>query len=191
MRRVSLQLLCAIAVFSLSAAGALAVPLTWTISNAAFGDGGTASGTFVYDADTNTFSNINITTTTGSVRSGASYSFVCTAPCNGVIPNSSQSLMLTLSSASDQTGAPGFAIFFTQPLSNVGGNRGLSGLEATCSNATCTAPTGASRSLNTGVVTAPITSGRPVPAMSEISLGMMALLLAIAGVLGLSRRRAR
>ena len=88
------------------------MPLTWTISNATFSDGGTASGTFVYDADTNTYSSINITTTTGSVRSGASYSFNCTAPCNGLTPDSSESLSLTISPVSDQTGAPGFAIFF-------------------------------------------------------------------------------
>ena len=50
-----------------------AIPLTWTLHNVTFNDGGTASGTYVYDADTNTVSNINIVTTAGSAMPGATY----------------------------------------------------------------------------------------------------------------------
>ena len=38
-----------------------------------FDDGGTASGSFVYDAVTNTYSAINVTTTTGATLAGATY----------------------------------------------------------------------------------------------------------------------
>jgi hypothetical protein len=36
--------------------------VTWTLSGVTFSGGGTASGTFVYDADTNTFSSVDIVT---------------------------------------------------------------------------------------------------------------------------------
>jgi len=51
-----------------------AVSVTWTLQNWNFLDGGTASGTFDYDADTGETSNVNITTTrsteTGVVLAG-------------------------------------------------------------------------------------------------------------------------
>lgn len=37
---------------------AQAFPLQWTVNDVVFDDGGTASGSFFYDADTNTYSNI-------------------------------------------------------------------------------------------------------------------------------------
>ncbi len=51
-----------------------AVPILWTISGASFDDGGTLTGSFVYDADTDTYSSISITTTSGTEFGGASYS---------------------------------------------------------------------------------------------------------------------
>src|SRR5258708_19781801 len=54
---------------------ASAAPVVWTLSGVTFSDGGTASGSFIFDADTNTYSSINVTTTPGSVRSGATYLF--------------------------------------------------------------------------------------------------------------------
>lgn len=53
---------------------AQAVPLTWYLSDVVYNDGGTANGSFVFDAATNAFSNIAITTTLGSIRTGATYS---------------------------------------------------------------------------------------------------------------------
>jgi len=50
--------------------------VTWTINNVTFSGGGTASGSFAYDASTNTFSSIAVTTTAGSGwASGASYAY--------------------------------------------------------------------------------------------------------------------
>jgi hypothetical protein len=50
---------------------ASAFPVTWTLSGVTFTDGGTASGYFVYDADTNTFSEGSI-----SVAGGNTATFV-------------------------------------------------------------------------------------------------------------------
>lgn len=40
-----------------------AMPITWNLQGVTFDDGGTASGSFVYDADTATYSSIDIQTT--------------------------------------------------------------------------------------------------------------------------------
>jgi hypothetical protein len=45
---------------SMSTAGAM--PVTWDLEDVVFQNGETATGSFVYDADTNTFSNIDIVT---------------------------------------------------------------------------------------------------------------------------------
>lgn len=45
----------------------------WVLSNVTYGDGGTASGSFVYDAATNTLSDVNIVTTAGTLFGGATY----------------------------------------------------------------------------------------------------------------------
>lgn len=48
-------------------------PLTWTVSNAVFDDGGSLTGTFDYDADTGAVSNWNLVTTPGTTLSGFAY----------------------------------------------------------------------------------------------------------------------
>jgi len=52
---------------------ALAIPIQWTLSNVIFNDGGTATGSFLYDADTNLYSSVAIITTGGSALPGAIY----------------------------------------------------------------------------------------------------------------------
>jgi hypothetical protein len=49
--------------FGVSLAGpAAAIPVTWELQNAVFTSGRTATGSFVFDADTGVYSNINIDT---------------------------------------------------------------------------------------------------------------------------------
>src|ERR1035438_9154092 len=48
-------------------------PHTWYLSGAQFGDGGTATGSFVYDANNGVVSAISVTTTQGSSFAGARY----------------------------------------------------------------------------------------------------------------------
>lgn len=51
---------------SLIIAPAQGASIQWDLYNVQFDDGGTAYGSFFYDADTNDFSNIDVTTTAGS-----------------------------------------------------------------------------------------------------------------------------
>lgn len=129
------------------ALAASAQPTVYYLQNVTFSDGGTASGTFTYDATTNRYSNVNVTTTAGTVRTaGATYLYVCgqdVPTCTGVFPDETGSLNLT-TNAADQTGLPGFALFFLIPMSTysgfdygIGPNQLSSGTEANCSNASC------------------------------------------------------
>jgi hypothetical protein len=144
---------------------ASAVPINWVLSGVTLDDGGTVSGSFVYDVTTNSFATVNITTTNGSSRTGQVYHFVCgqdVPTCNGLTPSSGNALYLT-STAANQTGLPALALFFTPPLSNITGSRSASGLEATCNNATCAAPVPPIRNVTAGTVTSATLQPTPIP----------------------------
>jgi len=185
---------------------AAATPITWNLSGITFAGGGTASGSFTFDADSGTqacstglspcgvFSNVNITTTTGGAVTGSNYTHICGVDvpgCLGVSPDSTEVLFLTSTSA-NQTGLPAIAFFFTGigifppgGLSDAGGtfdvsnSSGLVGVvnEALCSNSTCSGPSSPSRLSNAGSVVSAI----PEPSSALLlgaSLAGLALLRA-------------
>jgi hypothetical protein len=166
-----------------------AVPVTWTLRDVVFNDGGVATGTFVYDADTNTYSSVNVTTTTGTARAGATYAFVCTPPCvDGSQPSSTGASFLTTSPASDLTGLPVFVFAsFDGPLTNAGA-RGLTILviELSCADATCIDPEQPSR-VSQGVIT---THPEPIPTLSEWGTVLLVLSLLALGTWQLAGRPA-
>src|ERR1051326_2147724 len=123
------KLLISFALFVSCITPALAIPITWNLSGVTFADGGTASGSFVYDADTNVYSFVNVTTTNGSSRTGATYHFVCgqdVPTCTGVNPATSGIYLNLTSNAANQTGLPAFSVAFTPALSNIIGTRTVS-----------------------------------------------------------------
>jgi hypothetical protein len=173
-------------------------PTAWFFQNVQLSDGGTVSGSFVYDQSTNTYSNIDVTTTTGGSRTGAHYTTACVAPaCDGVPPDQTEVLLLTNNNA-DQTGQSALALFFTGifggpglahgpriDISNSSANVGA-GLEADCSDATCDGPTGTGRSTTAGFVDAPSLA----PTLSEWAMILFALAMAGGGVFLVVRGRA-
>lgn len=119
---------------SLVPASAFAKPVLWTLTNVQFDDGGTAAGSFIYDAEKSEDSDVNITTQGGSVRPGATYITVI-----GNKNLKSTGLFLT-SWGDDQTGLPGLALFYTSALTDNGGTvliRAPESLEVTCASPTC------------------------------------------------------
>ena len=183
--------LCALAVICVLSGSAAAAPVTWTLDGVAFDDGGTASGSFVYDAATNTYSAISITTTAGSSRPGASYAFACTPPCAGLQPTADAILFLTTSSASDQSGLPGFALHFrTGDLADQGKSAPISdGTEASCSDAACSDAAPPGRTVSGRVVS--IAPGAPIPTLSEWGTILLVLFLLTVGSRHLARSRTR
>ncbi len=73
MRIIFLRCIGALAAL-LMVAGAWGATITYQLSGVVFDDGGTASGGFVYDTISQTYSSLNITTTVGTTHPGFSYS---------------------------------------------------------------------------------------------------------------------
>lgn len=110
--------------------------VTWNLVGVTFNDGGTASGSFVYDATTNSFSSINIVTTAGTVLGGAAYMGL--AP--GFSAQPTVVAFITDPSLASFIGTPGLGLGFTSALTNLGGTVVLSfGTEGACFDAGCSA----------------------------------------------------
>ncbi|HUP05219.1 MAG TPA: hypothetical protein VMU19_14580 [Bryobacteraceae bacterium] len=87
--------------------GALADPVTWTLTGVTFADGATASGSFVFDADTLTFSSIDVVFSPVG-GSPVTFTYLCaTSQCSPWI-DGYNGPFLTVPSSSDLTGTPGF-----------------------------------------------------------------------------------
>src|SRR5271165_2611169 len=88
--------------------------ITWDLS-ASFDDGGSASGSFFYDAVSNTFSAIHITTTPGAAFPGATYTTL-----SGAFGSSNTGMLLGASSG-DLAGTDLLFLMFGLDLTNLGG----------------------------------------------------------------------
>ena len=100
----------------MSAPRGTASPVDWSLAGLTFDDGGTLSGSFVYDVDTNSYSAIDIITTPGSVLPGATYTALDPY-------DSSSGLLGTLTEADgDLTGTPWLLIDFSNALTDPGGD---------------------------------------------------------------------
>jgi len=95
------------ALFVLLSVGACAGPITWTLQGVTFADGGTASGSFVFDATADVYSSINITTTVGSVLGGSTYGY----PNAGIVGGPFD-LITVASNAADLTGTPVLYVYW-------------------------------------------------------------------------------
>src|SRR5258708_27463128 len=142
MLKLSRLFLCALPL--LWTAVANAAPVAYTLSGVTLSDGGTASGSFSYDAAANTYSSMNIVTTTAGTRSGATY----IATSTGFAADSKGFLAVTTNASSQ--GLPGLTITFSPILPAPGGMSTLTGQEADCADAGCTTPSGNSRTITAG-----------------------------------------
>ncbi len=140
------------------ATSSMAVPILWTLSGAGFDDGGTATGSFVYDAPSNTYSAIDITTTASPSFGGAAYHAV--SPHFGA-PSSNNVNVAPSAFLPDYTGVSAFLLSYSSALTDLGGTVGLGGLgtilEMMCNTANCSSASGL-RELTSGslVATAPV-----------------------------------
>jgi hypothetical protein len=165
------RILCAsaVALLSMSSEQLQAAPIQWTLQNVTFDDGGTANGSFVYDADLGNgptaLSSISITTTSGSAFSGTSY----TSAYFTSLPNW---LAVT-------QGTHGLHMQFLSPLTNAGGTIALDLVYAGNQLQEFTVPGGVNlRAIASGSVASVV----PVPAAAWLIGGAL-------GALGWIRRR--
>jgi hypothetical protein len=149
--------------------------VTWDLSGVTFSDGGTASGSFVYDAVTNTVSDVDITTTAGTAFGGATY----TSVDPGYGPFSDQIVVVTDPSLLDFTSPPVLDLPFTGDLTNLGGTLGLIDvIESTCGDTGCTSP---------GIDYRGITAGEVVSTPEPSSLALLGV--GLVGLVGAVKRK--
>lgn len=173
--------LAAIATLTTWSSATLASPVQWTLTDVLFEDGGTATGSFVYDADTNAFSSISIATSGGTLSPPATYS--------SLLIGSAGDAALVPATGPNLTGSALLQLIFQFPLTNAGGIVFLidpffptaSSFEATCLNAGCTSVDFGRLMVDGGVIGTPITATVPLPAGG-------ALLVSAIGLLGGLRR---
>ena len=171
-----------------------AAPLVWTLNGVTFipiGPGSvcaTASGSFWYDPATNTYSNVNITTTTGCGATGATFGFVDAS----VSASGTFLAVVTINSnggVPSLNGTPVLVLRFAGGLTAAGGTVALTGNgEGTCSNADCSA--GPPLSVIVGsVIGSAIPTPSGVPALSPWAMAALAVLLTVLGWFGTRRIR--
>jgi hypothetical protein len=171
----------AAAALTMWSSAAFSSPVQWTLTDVLFEDGGTATGSFVYDADTNEFSTISIATSGGTLSPPASYS--------SLLIGSAGDAALVPAAGPDLTGSALLQLIFQFPLTNAGGIVFLidpffptaSSFEGTCLNAACTSVDFGRLMVDGGVIGTPLSATVPVPAGG-------ALLFSAIGLLGGLRR---
>ncbi len=166
--------LAALLTAALLALPAQAAPLVWTFDNAVFEDGGVATGSFVYDADTGTFSAVNVTTTAGTLAPGAVYTSALFGDATGAG---------FVTGGGDLTGTPLLGLAFLPALANDGDFVALidiffppaSSFEAVCDDAGCSGATFSRQFVDGALVASPV----PLPAAAWLfgaALGALPLL---------------
>lgn len=167
----------------LTAGTAAAVPVKWTIPSMPLSDGGTISGSFTFDADTVTYSDINIVTA-GGTTPGVNTTYVRLSAIGGFATQ----LYLHPATANAQTAY----LWFPAPLTNAGGSAAIGSISEA---AACLEPCMgfvADRATSTpGSITGAVIGAAPtpVPTMSEWAMILLGATLAGGAVLFLQRRR--
>lgn len=165
-----------------------AAPLVWTLSGVTLADGGVVTGSFTYDATTNSYSAIAVTTS-GGTSPGYTYTAYDPGTLGG--PNSRFLVAVPNPGLGNFQNTPVLVLEF-DALTNAGGTSNINALssnsyEGTCFNTTCSSAN-IVRYVTAGRLTAPTPAA--VPAISNLGLCGLALLLAAAPFLFL-RRTAR
>lgn len=136
--------------------GVQATPIRWTLSNILFDNGGTAAGSFFFDADTDTYSAVAITTFTATAQVQATFNTL-------LIGSSANGAFLT--GAGDQSGQAFLQlVYFQFPLTNEGGTLYLidpffpsaSSFDGTCIDASCASVTYGRLMVDGGVTAVPL-----------------------------------
>lgn len=111
---------------------ASAFPVTWTLSGVTFTDGGTATGSFVYDADTNTTSAWSVTVAGGDTTNFPPITYDPTTSSGAYQADTSIGLLLQINATTRQVRLPGVTV-----LNDAGGTVAInlaSGFQGECYN---------------------------------------------------------
>ena len=178
-------LLCAMSLTATTIVPVAAAPVDWVLQDITFADGATATGGFTFDAETNLYSNINISRTEGLAPGGANNILHEAAVFTQFTPGGlaqGPDIAIFTTSAADQTDQLFFQLFFAAPLTDAA--------NATALNFFGTG-TGRCASLTCDFVQAEqavlVTSGSVAPAAVPLPASIAFLLFGLAGFAGLRR----
>jgi len=157
------------ALFSPSLASADGI--TWTLNNVNLNDGAILIGAFNYDAATNTYSAIDLASSSGTLN-GMTYTtltpeFFSTTTLLGVGP--------TTIPGGNFAGLSFLQLFFTNPLTNSGGTDPVYTVETYCANANCSSQT-QRVSIIGGTVTGSVATPEPA-SLLILACGLLAVFI--------------
>lgn len=178
-------------VWLLTAPVLYAAPLTWTLNDVTFFDGGTAVGTLQYDAQTSQYSAVDVHTTPGFNSFSHIYLGPSTNSVSGQVSQASRMILTGAVFPDDRT--PELRLNFASPLTDGGGvvavtispvSDGTCPASGLCSGEINLEPLGQPgnyRWVTSGSVSATPTVAVPVPAWALAAL--------VAGLVRVARRR--
>ena len=134
--RLSLSIVCLLLV----ASPAGAIPITWSLSGVFFGDGSAATGSFVFDADFDVYSDVSITTDRASYETADLWE---DSPAAG--ERAEKLALVDGFGANDLNGKPTLWLDWSGSLTNAGGTlplllvpgHAVGNFEGTCRDANC------------------------------------------------------
>lgn len=137
MKEIKLSIAITLFMLFMVTANANAAFINWTLDGVTFDDGGTATGSFMFDADASVYNNISITTSGGTTGVSNTFQFVSEYPLTYTPANYSQYLIASeldhLSSlpgsVTDNSGL--LYLIFSTPLTNAGGTVPISAYSPT------------------------------------------------------------
>jgi hypothetical protein len=143
-----------------------ASPILWNLSGVTFADGGIATGSFMFDADTSSYSSIDIVTSEGSIA-GTTYLDVVAGPAVGSF------ILAAAPIATYGIGTESLIIQYVSALTDAGGTTPITfGAEGACQDSQCDA-IGANRFVTAGAVT---TNAVPEPTpVALVAVGLLGL----------------
>lgn len=170
--------------------GAQAAPVEWTLVDFLFNDGATASGSFVYDSDTDRFGRIDIRTTDGPTMAGRHY--VAPAGVWGSSPAEWGVLAFSDTAGPDFQGAGWLRIDanidFQAAPGTIVGQSFNTGAESFCTNSWCNSAANelTNPGLSRDTVRGYLRAAAPVPEPSSWLLGVLGVL----GLMAFANKRA-
>ena len=180
-KRLSALVAAMLMAFFVMSSVACAVPVRWRLVDIVFDDGGIASGSYVFDADTNSFPSIDIHTSAGSSLPG--YTYVgphcvgCTDPVGAQI---------ILFNVFPDPGGPllsQMVYWFAAQMTNAGGTIPI------VTKCDTYVGCGASYEYGTGIGTRYVISGSISSTPLPSTLPLLATGLGVLGLLGWRRKR--
>nr|WP_312989828.1 IPTL-CTERM sorting domain-containing protein [Comamonas koreensis] len=184
------------------ASAANAALVQWTLTDVKFVDGGTATGSYVFDASTKTFSRVSISTTGTEGSPQASFVTTCDGTnCTAAFPDPEQNIVFVPADNSNLTGKQVLYLNLESAMTDAGGTIPIKPPEVepeeqppvelalrskaflgVCQDTTCNAEPDNQRMVAYGQVVgrayvAPV-AATAVPTMAPWSLALLSLLLA-------------